>query len=747
MIEYFELGEARPDMAEDSLYPHTQALLKALRACPFTDVREIRFDLPSKGKSDYVVIDAGDGTVDSGNSAGIRRRERLAIGINPDFRVPILVYTLRKNFPALSHQHPRTLDGPRPLCLYDHAWSTIERSWTPERFIARMFWWLRESAVFKLHRDDQPLEQLFYMSPFELILPSNYTDYSKPSGKTLTILEVDQRAKMDRGQPIILKAVPTASGDSSKGMKTISVFVSPVESTTLVTFPDTLGDLQDQLASWGSGLYEQLHHTVFEAIADGVAPVKGTGEGIIIMVWIPRIRKGEAERFDVKGYMLNYSLFELASALDILGLPDQTGRRQRVRILGEYSSSEWRSFTLMPVEIRTALTPRAARDISGTPEDESNFNGILAGVGALGSVLADLWIRQSWGQWTFVDPDRLLPHNLCRHTAFDGYVGWPKAAVVRELAAAAFPDWDPPKAIATSILAEGEETGSALHSAELVVDVTTTFDVPRELARKDDAPRAVSLFITPSGLSSVMILEDAKRSQRVDGLEGQYYRAILEQDWGLEHLAQHLGDRWVGGGCRDISVRMSNEFIHTHAGILSRQLRQSVAQPHARICVWNCDDQSGAVSAYEVAVARMLTAEAAGWTVKYDSALVEKIHASRNEALPNETGGAIVGVTDLKTRTIVIVDVLPTPPDSEASPSHFVRGVEGQAQAMADVHKRTAGIVDYVGEWHSHPDGCKAQPSSDDEHLLNTLHRKMSAEGLPAVMLIAGHEQVGIFVR
>ncbi|WP_306108694.1 ThiF family adenylyltransferase [Pseudomonas sp. Fl4BN1] len=146
----------------------------------------------------------------------------------------------------------------------------------------------------------------------------------------------------------------------------------------------------------------------------------------------------------------------------------------------------------MPVEIRSGLTQKAACDMSGT-------SGILAGVGVLGSVLGDLWVLQG-GHWTFVDPDRFLPHNLIRHKGFDAFVGQPKVNIVRDTAAAVFPDWDPPKAIATSVLAGGEEIASAMSSAGLVVDVTTTLEAPRELARRSDSPRTASLFVTPSGL-------------------------------------------------------------------------------------------------------------------------------------------------------------------------------------------------------------------------------------------------------
>lgn len=741
MLEYYELGEAWPVSEESELYPQTQALLGALRICPYTDVREIRMDSHEKGGSEFIVIDAGDGTVDAGNKAGIRRRERLAIGINPNYRVPVVVYTLRKDFPLLSHQHPPSIGGARVLCLYDSTWSTVERSWTPQRFIARMFWWLRESAMLRLHRDDQPLEQLFYMSPYQLILPSNYPDYAKAGSGTLTIFKVDE------GDSLILRAEPSQPGDQSKSVRMVPVMVKPVGTTTLAGFPETLGKLQDQLGSWGSDLYNDLYETVYDAIEGGVSPAHGKGEGILITVWIPRVRDGGAERVDVAGYMLNASLFDLATALDMLGLPDAKGHCQRIRLLGGPVGSAWRSLALMPVEIRTTLTPQTARDLSGTPEEQCEVKGVLAGVGALGSVLADLWIRQGWGQWTFIDPDRLMPHNLSRHIAFDTFVGLPKVNIMRDLAVATYPNWKAPHAINRSILDDSVEVTSSLTNAGLIVDVTTTFEVPRELARRDDAARTVSLFVTPSGLSSVMILEDEQRLQRVDGLEGQYYRAILHHDWGDAHLANHLGDRWVGGGCRDISVRLSGEYIHLHAGILARQLRQSTAKPQARICVWESDDQSGAMSAHEIETSPIHSVVSAGWTVKYEDALVAKLFASRQDSLPNETGGAILGVTDLKTKTIIIVDVLPAPPDSEASPSHFVRGKEGQAEALAQVHARTARVVDYVGEWHSHPDGCPARPSPLDDHLLDTLHRKMSAEGLPALMVIASKSEVGVFVR
>ena len=192
---------------------------------------------------------------------------------------------------------------------------------------------------------------------------------------------------------------------------------------------------------------------------------------------------------------------------------------------------------------------------------------------------------------------------------------------------------------------------------------------------------------------------------------------------------------------------MSNECIHAHAGILSRQLRQAVLKEEARLCIWSSDEASGAVHAHEVelfAVTREITA---GWTVTYDHGLRLKLKDIRRGALPNETGGAILGVTDFKNRTITLVDVLPAPSDSESSPTHFIRGKEGQREALERVQQLTARVVDYVGDWHSHPPGSSARASVDDEKLIATLHQRMSADGLPAVMVIVSEHEINIVVK
>ena len=65
----------------------------------------------------------------------------------------------------------------------------------------------------------------------------------------------------------------------------------------------------------------------------------------------------------------------------------------------------------------------------------------------------------------------------------------------------------------------------------------------------------------------------------------------------------------------------------------------------------------------------------------------------------------------------------------------------GAARTPAVVGRRTANIVRYVGEWHSHPRNHSARASRDDVLLLAHLTAALRSEGLPALMLIIGETE------
>ena len=88
-----------------------------------------------------------------------------------------------------------------------------------------------------------------------------------------------------------------------------------------------------------------------------------------------------------------------------------------------------------------------------------------------------------------------------------------------------------------------------------------------------------------------------------------------------------------------------------------------------------------------------------------------------------------------------MVDILSAPLDSAADPSGFIRGVQGLEEQIKRAQARTANIVSYIGEWHSHPLGISTKPSEHDIRLLSYLAEILNRDGLPGLMLIVGENQ------
>jgi hypothetical protein len=55
-------------------------------------------------------------------------------------------------------------------------------------------------------------------------------------------------------------------------------------------------------------------------------------------------------------------------------------------------------------------------------------------------------------------------------------------------------------------------------------------------------------------------------------------------------------------------------------------------------------------------------------------------------------------------------------------------------------------MLQYLGEWHSHPDGYGTAPSKDDYNVWAWIAEKTQEDGYPPVMLIVGERDLTWFV-
>lgn len=743
-LEYYPCGEAFSDLSPAHL---TQAItIRTLSAClAHSDFKviELRSLKRADGNvSEIIVVDFINDQVPSRNPIGIKVRERLALVFTTDKEPE--VRALRKDFPRNPpHLHYVGSEEPVSLCIYFEPWDAVARTWTPQKFLRRILWWLSETAKGTLHREDQPLEQLYYNSPLSIVIPPDFKEKINDPNSSFTFLQVERSP----GDVRFIRGIFVPKNEKVKfkinRIEVIELELSPVIHGTIDLFPETLGQVHDQIERRGGEFISKLKGIIKEkATPNGLFCDPQTRCLLFFSIPVKRNIEAEPESLEVRAYLMKQDIAKLGADIGILF--DNQGTYYSVPIIGgadENSLKEWRKIKLLPVEIRNEPDKNFARKSSGIQERTADFKGVLLGLGALGSILAEIWSKEFWGVWTFIDPDTLEPHNVVRHLGKNSDIGRFKVDIVKEIVEANYhlSTYYTVEAIPDNATNKtNSRIENALLCADLIVDSTTTLSVPRELSQCDYKSRAVSVFLTPSGNSSVLLLETADRSIRLDALEAQYYRAIINSDWGATHLSGHYGMLWVGAGCRDVTAVISHESILLHAAAIAKQTRLLRDKPEPRIQIWSQEPETGALIAINVPVQEKSEIVCGGWKVIWDTLFHKKLCSIRHDHLPDESGGVVLGYIDQKLKSIYIVDALTPPPDSCLERTGFTRGIEGLTGALEEIARRTANIVGYIGEWHSHPPFTSACPSGLDRALIESLAVKLALEGLPAVMVIVG---------
>lgn len=736
VANYIYWGEPINAIPEELASSELAALLRACEAHPHFDTVELRLiqtPVPHIG----VVADVGDGTVAPQNSSGVWPRERLCLSFCPGLMVPAEVRALRTDFPAVIHLNGVPDGEPASLCLYE-SWAFEERQWTAERHLRKVLWWLASTADGTIHAQDQALEQLFYSTGDVIVLPSDWDGEKK---ERLYLDLADGSAE----RRYWLAGTKTTNG--SPRWQVAVVDLPPISHQPIQRSPSTLGALDDQLTALGSDLSPALSEAL-KCLARLTDQTTASKLHLLLLLRIPRLRDGKLDRWDVRAYAVAAPWEEVGIELAVLGRSAQNAKAYAINLLAgavAALSEKGRAFQLAPLEVLQTPPVMQARAMSGIEASTADFQGTLAGVGSLGSALANLWARSQWGKWSLIDPDQVAPHNVVRHEASASDIGLKKVDVVRNKMDAVFDRPIAAKALCASASDfDDAEVDSCLRESALLVDASTTLSVPRDWS-EHDLPRSASAFFTHSGLASVLMLEDEHRCIRLSALEAQYYRALLHEPWGQKHLNTAAQIR-VGAGCRDHSFVLSHELVQLHAAQLSRALRQGVLEPNARIEIRTHDETSGAVTVASIAVRPVRSLDGYSWKVRWDEGLEDQMLAMRSACLPVETGGVLLGIIDHKLRTVTIVDARQAPLDSVAHPDSFIRGRAGVPELVERASSLTRGMVGYIGEWHSHPPGVRAVPSALDQELLAKLESRLQEDGLPAVMAIVAENEVNVFV-
>ena len=666
----------------------------------------------------------------------IDRVERIACVFSADDQSYPEALALRADFPRLPHLNLRDVEVPRSLCLYDQAWAEVMTRWTPASFVERIRFWLAESSAGILHRDDQPLEPLLFGCGLQIILPGDLFDAGH--GSEAERLDI-QGVSFDDGRGVLVAVRP----DKEKAKETkfeavaLRLVAEPQQHGVISRSPTNLFELAELARHGGIDLIDLLRLAVVEWNRPELLSRK-----VVLIIGFPLTRDGGS----VVEAQNTWVFQTLSTVRDVgldLGVWEEVGRQlgQLIRPNPDKVGKEVRVFVLSPV---FDLTREMAAAANGASPDGRKV--VAVGAGALGGQVISTSARSGFGRWTVIDEDYLLPHNLARHALDRLSVGQPKALSTAFHVSHLYWDQEDAAWIMADVLRPGphaESLSKAMAEADLILDMAASVPVSRHLARDvASGARRMSAFLNPSGTDLVLLAEGDGRGVALDCVEMQYYRAVAQDDRYASHLAPPPGRTRYARSCRDVSFTIPNHLVSLHAAIAAGAVRAAAAENRPSIRIWQADPKTLDVSHRAVEVTGVSSHTLDGWTLVLDHHVLQQMASARRAKLPKETGGVLIGAFDLPRKVIYLVTTLPSPPDSEEWPTLYIRGSRGLARQVDEIVRRTDGQLEYVGEWHSHPDGYSVHPSGDDCEVFSWLADRMGLAGLPSLMAIAGEGNV-----
>jgi len=420
---------------------------------------------------------------------------------------------------------------------------------------------------------------------------------------------------------------------------------------------------------------------------------------------------------------------------------------------------------------RSPLDPEKAKRISGVENRVTEGRTLLFGNGALGSKMALHFGRSGQPALTLVDHRNLSPHNLVRNGLLGDAVGKNKAEAVRDAIAGIYESGFPANAAPTAFPDSALEWIKGAKKAELskhslLIDATASGMVLEALvnASLPDELKIVRCGISDSGNIGTLLIEGRKRNPRVDDLQALIYDLAIEQPalqgWlnrereRSEEVGFNLAEVPVGVGCASDTLQLADDVVSWHAAVFSISLRTRIQNAskgqiilsHAAVILPNESASLPGLQHIAVEPLTIIRPEGAkDWQIRIHMQAATAIRDQFHSAYPNETGGTLIGFVHSKRRAVYVTRVVEPPPDSEGTTARFRRGVFRLSETVKQIQQASDGLLGYVGEWHSHPNGS-GQPSQRDRETMDEIRIHLEPQGLPTLMLIVNNKRIYAYI-
>lgn len=129
-----------------------------------------------------------------------------------------------------------------------------------------------------------------------------------------------------------------------------------------------------------------------------------------------------------------------------------------------------------------------------------------------------------------------------------------------------------------------------------------------------------------------------------------------------------------------------------------------------------------------------------GFKVLVSRAIVDQLVFVCNQFHPNEHGGILTG---LKLPDCWIITDFETPDSVQASRTNFTRQVVHLNRYLADIYQQSKGHLQYLGEWHSHPDSSTRYSYQDEQSMREISQDQGTKNVTPLLWIFRSGKKMG----
>ena len=428
------------------------------------------------------------------------------------------------------------------------------------------------------------------------------------------------------------------------------------------------------------------------------------------------------------------------------------GIRRPRHVLGRLRDEEWVAFELTRhkakerckwnIETRAVLesfSSAMARATSGF--ESSGKKVVLVGAGSLGSEITECLARSGMARLTLIDHDTIRPHNLARHTLGSTDIGKYKVDALAKKINGFYPEAGC-TAIHENILnMPRKDIEEALTDADCMINCSASVAVQVRLGDLYDKEKpTISVYQVAAGKGTVLIYSPDARFAEPNMLEAILITKLLDHTitsaW-LEESADILN---LGAGCAAVTSRIPNSIVKLGAGWLSDRILRILdsnkwpEKPFVELLEY--DLNAGTTQVHSIDSVDLSSTITAGWRIVTPGYVITRVNKFSESALPNETGGVLIGHLDRQRQVVYVTDAWKAPEDSRSTRSGFSRGLAGLKNRIAMLERDTNEYLSYVGEWHSHPLSTSTKLSSVDSQTAKRMAQELEEDRIPAVCLI-----------